>query len=40
MIMAIGINLLEIQKIKVGNMLPAIFVPLVYYMIKQMLNFF
>ncbi len=40
LIMAIGINLLEIQKIKVGNMLPAIFVPLVYYMIKQMLNFF
>ena len=38
LIMAIGINLLEIQKIKVGNMLPAIFIPLVYYMIKQLLN--
>ena len=38
LIMAIGINLLEIQKIKVGNMLPAIFIPLVYYMIKLLLN--
>ncbi len=40
LIMAIGINLLEIQKIKVGNMLPAIFIPLVYYMMKQLANFF
>jgi len=40
LIMAIAINLLEIQKIKVGNMLPAIFIPLVYYMIKQLVNFF
>jgi len=40
LIMAIGINLLEIQKIKVGNMLPAIFVPLAYYMMKQLVNFF
>jgi uncharacterized membrane protein YqgA involved in biofilm formation len=38
LIIAIGINLLEIQKIKVGNMLPAIFIPLVYYMMKQLLN--
>ncbi len=40
LIMAIAINLLEIKKIKVGNMLPAIFIPLVYYMIKQLVNFF
>jgi uncharacterized membrane protein YqgA involved in biofilm formation len=40
LIMAIGINLLEIKKIKVGNMLPAIFVPLIYYMVKQLVNFF
>ncbi len=40
LIMAIGINLLEIQKINVGNMLPAIFIPLVYYMMKQLVNFF
>ena len=37
LIMAIGINLLEIQKIKVGNMLPAIFIPLAYYMIKHLI---
>ena len=36
LIVAIGINLLEIQKIRVGNMLPAIFLPLVYFMIKQL----
>ena len=35
LIMAIGINLLEIKKIRVGNMLPAIFVPLVFFIIKQ-----
>ncbi len=40
LIMAIGFNLLEIQKIKVGNMLPAIFIPLIYYMLKQLVNFF
>jgi uncharacterized membrane protein YqgA involved in biofilm formation len=34
LIMAIGFNLLEIKKIKVGNMLPAILVPLLYYAIK------
>jgi uncharacterized membrane protein YqgA involved in biofilm formation len=34
LIMAIGINLLDLQKLKVGNMLPAIFVPPVYYVIK------
>ncbi len=30
LILAIGLNLLEIKKFKVGNMLPAIFIPLVY----------
>jgi uncharacterized membrane protein YqgA involved in biofilm formation len=38
LIMAIGINLMEIKKIKVGNMLPAIFVPLLYYIIKLLIN--
>ena len=33
LIMAIGIKMLEIKNIKVGNMLPAIFIPLIYYMI-------
>lgn len=35
LIVAIGINLLEIKKINVGNMLPAIFMPLIYFMMKQ-----
>ena len=35
LITAIGINLLEIKKIRVGNMLPAIFVPLLFFIIKQ-----
>ncbi len=35
LIMAIGINLMEIKKIRVGNLLPAIFLPFVYYIIIQ-----
>ena len=35
LIMAIGINLLEIQRIRVGNMLPAVFMPLFYFMLRQ-----
>jgi len=31
LIMAIGLNLLRIVKIRIGNMLPAIFLPLAYY---------
>lgn len=31
LIMAIGINILEIKEIKVGNMLPAIFIPILYF---------
>lgn len=34
LIMALGINMLEIKKIKVGNMLPAIFIPFIFYIIK------
>jgi uncharacterized membrane protein YqgA involved in biofilm formation len=37
LIMAIGIGLLEIKKIKIGNMLPAIFIPLIYQVIKTFL---
>ena len=36
LIMAIGISLLEIRKIKIGNMLPAIFIPLAYQMLKHL----
>lgn len=38
LIIAIGINLLEIKKIKVGNMLPAIFIPLIYFSIISLLG--
>lgn len=31
LIMAIGLNLLQMVKIRIGNMLPAIFLPLIYY---------
>ncbi|MBN2796033.1 MAG: DUF554 domain-containing protein [Clostridia bacterium] len=31
LIMTIGTNILKVTKIKVGNMLPAVFVPVVYY---------
>lgn len=36
LIMAIGFNILEIKRIRVGNMLPAIFLPLVYFMLRQL----
>jgi uncharacterized membrane protein YqgA involved in biofilm formation len=36
LILAIGIGLLEIKKIKVGNILPAIFIPLIYQVLKHL----
>jgi len=33
LILAIGMNLLDLPRIKVGNMLPAIFLPLIYYIL-------
>lgn len=35
LIFALGLNILGIIKIKVGNMLPAIFIPLLFYMLKS-----
>lgn len=35
LILAIGIGLLEIKKIKIGNMLPAVFIPLIYQVLKH-----
>lgn len=32
LIAAIGVNMLEIKKFKVGNMLPAILIPVIYYL--------
>ena len=39
LIMAIGINILGLKKIKTANMLPAIFLPIIYYLIAGLLNF-
>ncbi len=33
LIMAIGLNFLDIKRIKVGNMLPAVFIPIIYFII-------
>ena len=38
LIFAIGINLLEIKKINVGNLLPSIFIPPLYYVILKLLG--
>jgi len=35
LIMSIGFNMLKISKIKVGNLLPAIFIPVIYQLILQ-----
>lgn len=40
LIAAIGINMMELKKIRVGNMLPAIFVPLAFDAVKKLLAFF
>jgi hypothetical protein len=39
LIVAMGFNMLEMVKIKVSNCLPSIFIPLLYYMFKQILTF-
>ncbi len=39
LIVAIGINMLEIKVIRVGNMLPAIFIPLAWFAIKKLAGF-
>jgi len=36
LIMAMGFNMLDMVKIKVANLLPAIFLPLVYFMLVQL----
>lgn len=38
LIVAIGINILGIKKIKVGNMLPAVFIPIIYYILTNLVN--
>ncbi|NTV91635.1 MAG: DUF554 domain-containing protein, partial [Clostridiales bacterium] len=36
LIFCIGVNMLEIKKMKVGNLLPAIFIPVIYYVIRSL----
>jgi uncharacterized membrane protein YqgA involved in biofilm formation len=38
MITAIGFNMLSVLKVKVGNMLPAVLGPVIYYLILNLLN--
>jgi hypothetical protein len=38
LIAAIGLNMLREKKIAVGNMLPAIFLPLIYYFVLTLFN--
>lgn len=35
LIVGIGLNMLEIKRIRIGNMLPSIFIPLIYYIIRS-----
>lgn len=37
LIVAIGLNMLKITTIRVGNLIPAIFLPLVYFVLRQLL---
>lgn len=39
LIMGIGLTMLEIKKIKVGNMLPAIFLPFIFYLCNLLIDF-
>ncbi len=39
LIMAIGLNFVYKPKFKVGNMLPAVFIPFIYYILKMIFNF-
>lgn len=39
LIMGIGLNFVYKPKFKVGNMLPSVFIPLIYYIVKTIFNF-
>jgi len=38
LIIALGLNMLEITKIKVANFLPAIFIPMIYYIVLSLVG--
>lgn len=37
LILAIGLNMLQITTLKIGNLLPAIFLPLIYFMVRSVI---
>ena len=37
LIVALGLNMIRDKKLRVGNMLPAIFIPLIYFIIKNLI---
>lgn len=39
LVMIIGLNILKVTKIKVGNMIPSVFLPIIYFAIKSKLAF-
>ena len=39
LIMAIGLNFVYKPKFKVGNMLPSVFIPVIYFIIKTIFKF-
>jgi uncharacterized membrane protein YqgA involved in biofilm formation len=36
LIVAIGLNILDIKKLRIGNMLPGLFIPLIYHMVRTL----
>ena len=38
LIMSIGLNMLQIAKIKIGNMLPALIIPVIYHILINLIN--
>lgn len=36
LIVAIGLNILAIKKLRIGNMLPGLFIPLIYHMLRSL----
>lgn len=38
LIVAIGLNMMELSKFKVGNLLPAVFIPIVYYFLSGIIS--
>lgn len=37
MVIALGINMMDIKKIRIGDMIPSLFLPIAYYSLKHIL---